>query len=170
MGPRLLRDTRVVIDRVCGASMCDTDQQAGEAGSPLECQLHKQYYRPLVRLAALLTGDPDAAEVVACGALGTLPSWLAPGSDEIARYLQRQVLIRCRRTRPSGPGAPGFARLPVVRALQELPRHGREAVVLMHYLDLTGQQAADVAGVTEAVLQKRLGKAMQMLQDRLPRT
>jgi hypothetical protein len=150
--------------------MCDTDQQAREAGPPVECQLHEQYYRPLVRLAALLTGDPDAAEIVACGALATLPSWLAPGSDAIARYLQRQVLIRCRRTRPPGPDAPDFARLPVVRALQELSPPAREAVVLTHYLDLTGHQAAVVAGVTDAVLQKRLSQAMQMLQERLPRT
>ena len=150
--------------------MCDTGPQARGAEPPVERPLHEAYYRPLVRLAALLTGDPDTAEVVAFSALATLPSWLGPGSDETARYLQRQVLIRCRRTRPRGPGAPGFARLPVVRALQELPPHAREAVVLTYYLDLTGHQAAVVAGVTEAVLQKRLGLAMKMLQDQLPRT
>jgi DNA-directed RNA polymerase specialized sigma24 family protein len=150
--------------------MSDTEQPASQAEPPVECQLHEAYYRQLVRLAALLTGDPDTAEKVAGDALAALPPWLAPGSDEIARYLQRRVLIRCRRTRPRGPGAPGFAALPVVRALQELPPHAREAVVLTHYLDLTGQQAAGVAGVTEAVLRKRLGQAMQMLQDGLPRT
>jgi DNA-directed RNA polymerase specialized sigma24 family protein len=82
-------------------------------------------------------------------------------------HLQRQVLVRCRRTRPRQP-APGFAALPVVRALRELPTPGREAVVLTHYLELTHKQAAGVSGVSEAVLQKRLGRAMQMLQDRLP--
>ena len=148
--------------------MCDTDERAGEAGPPVQCQLHDAYYRPLVRLAALLTGDPDAAEVVACDALAALPDSLESGRDDITRYLQRQVLIRCRRTRPLQPGAPDFARLPVVRALQELPPRGREAIVLTHYLDLTRHQAAMVAGVTEAVLQRRLGRAMQMLQDRLP--
>jgi len=149
--------------------MCDTDGQTRQAGPPVECQLHEAYYRPLVRLAALLTGDPHAAEEVACDALSALPRWLAPGGDDVASYLQRRVLLRCRRTRrPQRSAAPGFALLPVVRALQELPPHGREAVVLMHYLDLTHQQAAVVAGVSEAVLQKRLGHAMQMLQDRLP--
>jgi len=99
--------------------MCDTDERAGEAGPPVQCQLHDEYYRPLVRLAALLTGDPDAAEVVACDALAALPDSLASGRDDVSRYLQRQVLIRCRRTRPLQPGAPDFARLPVVRALQD---------------------------------------------------
>jgi len=151
--------------------MCDTDEGTREGGPPLECQLHEAYYRQLVRLAALLTGDPDAAEVVAGDALGALPPWLAPGraaADEVARYLQRQVLIRSRRIRPRTASAPGFARLPVVRALQELPAHGREAIVLTHYLDLTRPQAAVVAGVSEAVLAKRLGRAMAMLHNRLP--
>src|SRR5215469_16230444 len=145
-------------DRMCGASMCDTDDQARQARPSVECLLHEAYYRQLVRLAALLTGNPDAAEKVAGDALAALPRWLTLDSEDVARYLQRQVLIRCRRTRPSRPGAPGFALLPVVQALQELPPHGREAVVLMLYLDLTRHQAAVVAGVTETVLQKRLSR------------
>lgn len=151
--------------------MCDTDEVAGEAEPPLECQLHEAYYRQLVRLAALLTGDPELAEEVACAALAGLPQCRANGgarSDEVARYLQRQVLIRCRQARPRRPGPPGFAKLPVVRALQELPPYGREAVVLTHYLDLTRTQAAIVAGVSEEVLQKRLGRALRTLQVRLP--
>jgi len=150
--------------------MCDTEQEA-QTGPPSECQLHEAYYSQLVRLAALLTGDPDAAEEVACAAIAALPSSLAPGgapSDDVTRYLHRQVLIRCRHTRPRQPGTPDFAGLPVVRALQALPPYGREAVVLMHYLDLSRPQAAIVAGVSEAVLQKRLGRAMQMLHVRLP--
>lgn len=150
--------------------MRDTEQEA-DARLPAECQLHEAYYRQLVRLAALLTGDPDAAEEIACDALAMLPLSRASGrarSDDAARYLQRQVLIRCRRIRLRRPGAPGFAGLPVIRALQALPPYGREAVVLTHYLDLTRPQAAIVAGVSEAELQKRLGRAMQMLQTRLP--
>jgi len=148
--------------------MCDTSEQAREAGPSMDCQLHEAYYRQLVRLAALLTGDPRTAEEVAGAALAALPPSVALGTDNVARYLQRQVLIRCRRTRPRQSGEQGFARLPVVRALQELPLPGREAVVLTHYLELTHKQAAVVSGVTEAMLQKRLGRAMQMLQDRLP--
>ena len=126
--------------------MCDTDQPARQAGPPADCELHEAYYRQLVRLAALLTGDPDTAEEAASAALAALPPSLVLASDNAARYLQRQVLVRCRRTRPR-QSAPGFAGLPVVRALQDLPVHGREAVVLTHYLELSRRQAAGVAGV-----------------------
>jgi DNA-directed RNA polymerase specialized sigma24 family protein len=161
--------------------------------------LRDSYYRPLVRLAALLTGDADTAEALACEALGALqsgsPSGL-PTSEKLLRSLQRRMLVRSRRIRiPAGsgrtgrapggaqpPGAPGahasatpgqsgaaeFARLPVVRALQELPRRGREAVVLTHYLDLSEQQAALVAGVTPAALRRFLSQAMRELNDRFP--
>ena len=148
--------------------MCDTDPQARQAGPPVECQLHEAYYKQLVRLAALLTADPDAAEKVACDALAAMPPWLAHRSEDAARFLHRQVLIRCRHASPHQPDTLGFAGLPVVRALQQLPPLAREAVVLTHYLDLTHKQAAIVSGVSEAALQKRLGRGMQLLQDRLP--
>jgi DNA-directed RNA polymerase specialized sigma24 family protein len=162
-------------------------------------KLRDSYYRPLVRLAALLTGDADTAEALACEALAALRSTSPPGpaaSEKLPRYLQRHVLVRSRRIRiPAGSGgtgqarcdaqlsaAPGahssatlgpssaaeFARLPIVRALQELPRHGREAVVLTHYLDLSEQQAALVAGVTRAALRRFLSRALRELNDRFP--
>jgi DNA-directed RNA polymerase specialized sigma24 family protein len=131
-----------------------------------------------VALAALLTGEADAAEAVACAVLTAL----RPGcpidpepTEDVLRYLQAQVLVRSRRTRcrgaattrtrrvrggaqvsartgtarpalPNGSDPTDFASLPVVRALQDLPRPGSEAVVLTHYLDLTEQEAALVAG------------------------
>jgi DNA-directed RNA polymerase specialized sigma24 family protein len=176
--------------------MGDTDGPIRQAELADECPalstLRETYYRPLVRLAALLTGDADAAEAVARDALAALlpRSPLGPEPNaEALRYLQHQVLVRSRRTRqpasraagthrarrspqPSVPAgaAPEFARLPVVRALQDLPRRGREAVVLRHYLDLSEQQAARVAGVTPAVLRRLLGQAMRTLDDRLPQT
>jgi DNA-directed RNA polymerase specialized sigma24 family protein len=151
--------------------------------------LRDTYYRPLVRLAALLTGNADVAEVVACDALATLrsrsPLGPEPSPDQV-RYLQRQVIVRSRRTPSSAAGrtrtrrptrgaqppelssATDFARLPVVRALQDLPRRDREAVVLTHYLDLSEQQAALAAGVTLAVFRAHLDQAMHTLHDRLP--
>lgn len=142
--------------------------------------LLQTYYRPLVRLAALLTGDASTAETVACAALGAFRSRSLLGPEptaDAARYLQQQVLLRCRRQQrsrdvqplcPPGNEATAFALLPVVRALQDLPPRGREAVVLTHYLDLSEQQAALVAGVTLTVLRARLGQAMRTLHDRLP--
>jgi DNA-directed RNA polymerase specialized sigma24 family protein len=161
--------------------------------------LREKYYRPLVRLAALLTGDEDAAEAVVCDVLTALrpraPIDPEP-SEEVLRYLQQRVLVRARRVRwpamattgnwrarcgaqesvqigtqgprlPTRPTATEFASLPVVRALQELPPRGREAVVLTHYLDLSEQQAALVAGVAPACLRRTLQDALRALNDRL---
>jgi DNA-directed RNA polymerase specialized sigma24 family protein len=164
------------------------------------CTLRDTYYRPLVRLAALLTGDADAAEAVASEALAGLRSAspLEPEvSADVLRYLQQRVLVRSRRSRrpaisagrirqarrgtepsvtkrapgppvPAQPSAADFARLPVVRALQDLPRRGREAIVLTHYLDLSEQQAALVAGVTPAALRRFLSEAMRALDHGPP--
>jgi DNA-directed RNA polymerase specialized sigma24 family protein len=162
--------------------------------------LRDTYYRPLVRLAALLTGDADMAELVARDALAALRpgSLLGPDANtDVLRDLQHRVLVRCRRSRipatapagirqarrgaqspvttsaddsagPAQPSAADFARLPVVRALQELPQRGREAVVLTHYLDLNEQQAALVAGVAPTALRRSLSQAMRVLEDRFP--
>lgn len=165
------------------------------AECPAAATLRDTYYRPLVRLAALLTGDPASAEAVAYDALAGLrpaaPLSSEPSAD-VLRALQQRVLVRSRRrSRPSlpptgirpprgarSPAATGssslpsaaeFANLPVVRALQQLPRRGREAVVLTHYLDLSEQQAAHLAGVTPAALRRTLGQAMRVLDDRFPR-
>jgi DNA-directed RNA polymerase specialized sigma24 family protein len=184
--------------------MDETAEPVRQPGLTAEClaasTLREKYYRPLVRLAALLTGDADAAEAVACDVLAALrPRWpIDPEpSEDVLRYLQERVLVRSRRTRSRSVAAAGnrrarrgarppatactggsaaraqpsaayFAGLPVVRALQELPPRGREAVVLTHYLDLSEQQAAVVAGVTAAALRRSLREAMRDLEDRFP--
>jgi RNA polymerase sigma-70 factor (ECF subfamily) len=143
---------------------------------------YKAYYRSLVQLAALLTGDAGAAETAVADALTALPR-SAPaglGSDDFLRYLQRRVIVQCRRGRRSrslaryvaradlaGTARDGsdFDRLPVVMALRGLPPRGREAIVLTHYLDLPSAQAAAIAGVSEAVLRANLTSAMQDLGD-----
>jgi DNA-directed RNA polymerase specialized sigma24 family protein len=152
---------------------------------PALSTLRETYYRPLVRLAALLTGDAETAETVACDALAALRPVSPLGPEPAAgamRYLQHQVLVRSRRNRrsavapaaatsprvPAQQGPADFARLPVVRALQDLPQRGREAVVLTHYLDLSEQQAALVAGVAPACLRRTLQDALRALNDRLP--
>jgi DNA-directed RNA polymerase specialized sigma24 family protein len=149
------------------------------AECPAASTLRDTYYRPLVRLAALLTGDDLAAEAIACAALAVLGSRSRLGpepSPDEALFLHQQVLIRGRRhhrarTAPvtrAARGATDFAELPVVRALQVLPPRGREAVVLTHYLDLSEQQAAVVAGVKLTVLRAQLSQAMHTLHDRFP--
>lgn len=183
--------------------MSDTEVTLRRAEPATEClavsTLRDSYYRPLVRLAALLTGDADTAETVACEALAALRSSSLTGpaaSERLLRDLQRRVLVRSRRIRipagsggtgeargcaqppvtprrrgspvPSQPGAAEFARLPVVRMLQELPRRGREAIILTHYLDLSERQAALLAGVTPATLRRSLSEAMRIVNNRFP--
>ena len=148
----------------------------GPSAGPAPILLCEQYYRSLLQLAALLTGDAGVAEAVVADALAAIPP-AASGRypDDGLRYLQRLVLVRCRRTgryrRLSVRGGPhaasDFGRLPVVMALLGLPRSAREAVVLTHYLDLPAAQAAAIAGVTEALLTANLATAMLALDDRL---
>jgi DNA-directed RNA polymerase specialized sigma24 family protein len=62
---------------------------------------YEAYYRSLVQLAALLTGDASEAEAAVAGALAAVPR-SAPvelGSDDFLRYLQRRVIVQCRRSR-----------------------------------------------------------------------
>ena len=145
---------------------------AGSASS----LLYEKYYRSLLQLAALLTGDASVAEAVVADALAaTPPAALGWCPDDSLRYVQRLVLIRCRRagryrrlSASSGQNADsGFGRLPVVLALLGLPRSAREAVVLTHYLDLPAAQAAAIAGVSEALLAANLATAMLAFDDRL---
>jgi DNA-directed RNA polymerase specialized sigma24 family protein len=147
-------------------------QSADSARSAL-CE---KYYRSLLQLAALLTGDAGLAEVLVADALAATPLAAAGwGADDCVRYLQRLVLIRCRRAgryrRQSAHrgehAASDFARLPVVMALLGLPRSAREAIVLTHYLDLPAAEAAAIAGVSEALLTSNLATAMLALDDRL---
>jgi DNA-directed RNA polymerase specialized sigma24 family protein len=140
------------------------------------------YYRSLLQLAALLTGDATAAEAAVADALAAVPrsALVEVGSDDFLRYLQRRVIVQCRRNRRSRSSArhvggtdladtprdgSDFSRLPVVMALRGLPPRGREAIVLTHYLDLPPAQAAAIAGVSEAVLRANLTNAMQDLGD-----
>ena len=149
---------------------------AGPSAGPAGSLLCEKYYRSLLQLAALLTGDAAVAEAVVADALAALPPAAAGWyPDDTVRHLQRLVLVRCRRAgryrRLSAASeqqpASDFGRLPVVMALLGLPRSAREAVVLTHYLDLPAAQAAAMAGVSEALLTANLAAAMLAFDDRL---
>ena len=149
--------------------------------------LPQEQYRSLLRLAALLTGDPAVAEAVVADAMVANAAVADTGAailravavgrsgGDRLNYLQRLVVIRCRRAgrcrrmsaRRAQRAASDFARLPVVEALLALPRGAREAVVLTHYLDLGPAQAAAIAGVSEIRLRANLAAAMQALDNQL---
>jgi hypothetical protein len=146
------------------------------AVGPAASVLSAKHYRSLLQLAALLTGDAGIAEAVVLDALTAMPPAAAGWSaDHCLPNLQRLVLVRSRRAgryrrlsaRRGQQSAPDFARLPVVMALISLPQSAREAVVLIHYLDLPAAQAAAVAGVSEALLTANLATAMLALDEHL---
>jgi DNA-directed RNA polymerase specialized sigma24 family protein len=152
-----------------------SDQEAPAPGGNRSV-LCEKYYRSLMQLAALLTGDASVAEAVVADALGAIPPAAAGWSaDDCSRYLHRMVLVRSRRAsryrrlalRQGQQAASDFGRLPVVLALLGLPQSAREAVVLTHYLDLPAAQAAAIAGVSEALLTASLATAMLALDDHL---
>src|SRR5215469_8774327 len=72
-----------------------TTSPTGRAHSSLS----EKYYRSLLQLAALLTGDAGVAEAVVADVLAAIPVSAATGwsANDCVSYLQRQVLIRCRR-------------------------------------------------------------------------
>src|SRR5215469_12135752 len=148
---------------------------AAQSADRTRSALCEKYYPSLLQLAALLMGDAGLAEAVVADALvATPPAAASWGADDCLRYMQRLVLIRCRRAgryrrqsvRRGELAASDFARLPVVMALVSLPRSAREAVVLTHYLDLPAAQAAAMAGVSEALLAANLATAMLAIDDR----
>jgi DNA-directed RNA polymerase specialized sigma24 family protein len=87
----------------------DDDETGMQPGLPLASSASwAAYYRPLVQLAALLTGDPAAAEAVAADALAAVASAAAlaghadasqPAGAEFLASLQREVVERSRRSR-----------------------------------------------------------------------
>jgi hypothetical protein len=151
-------------------------QVVATSTGPAPSLLCEKYYRSLLQLAALLTGDAGVAETAVADALAAIPPVAVGWSpDDCLRHMQRLVVVRCRRAgryrrlsvRSGQYLASDFGRLPVVMALLGLPRSAREAVVLTHYLDLPAAQAAAIAGVSETLLTANLATAMLALDDRL---
>jgi RNA polymerase sigma factor (sigma-70 family) len=171
--------------------------QAGAAGSGAEqgaCpalpDLYRTHHRALIRLAALLTGDTNAAEAVVVDsfvALDRMRKGLRAPDDALP-CLRRLVVARsrpaARHHRPASgdqsrvvarmPGypdpaqqMPAFERSVVVRALAALPPAQREAVVLTHYLDLSDEQAAAAMRVSQAAVRRHLSAAKPALRAAL---
>lgn len=156
----------------------------GDAGSDANrgWPLSHTRYQPLVRLAALLTGDAQLAEAVAADSCNAVlrAAGLDLDSAEALRRLQREIVTQSRRAMrqrhaqaranltAADPVAGAFATLPVVTAMRVLPARAREALVLIYYLDLTEQQAAVVAGVSLSSLRRNLAAALQALPADLP--
>ena len=167
-----------------GTAASGADQDAG----PALDDLYRAHYRPLLRLAALLTGNSATAEAVVVDCFVALHR--ARRSlrtyDDALPYLRRLVVARSRSAArrplpPSGDWSPVVARMPgsrsrvppfessaMVLALAALPPAQREAVVLTLYLGLTEEQAAATMRVSQAALRRHLAAARTALRPVLP--
>ncbi len=150
--------------------------------------LYAAHYRGLVRLAAYLTGDRDAAEEVVQDAyVKVLGRW--GGLRDVSKgeaYL-RQAVVNLSRSRvrhrgvverrapaalPDAASAESGAlsrleRSAVVAALADLPRRQREALVLRYYADLSEAQTAHAMGISAGAVKTHTSRGMAALRHLL---
>lgn len=67
----------------------------------------------------------------------------------------------------ASPSGSSDTHVDVVRAVRSLPRAQRQALMLVHWLDLPTTEAADVLGVDAATVRSRLFRARDALKERL---
>ena len=141
-----------------------------------------------VRLAALITGDPDLAQDIAHDAflrsVGRFRHLRQPEAFEA--YLRRAVnactshfrrrrveaaYLRGQARHPAPVHEPDHGRRDELRAaLSALPPRQRAAVVLRYYADLSEQQAGEALGCSAAAVRSMVARAMQTLRERIPRS
>jgi RNA polymerase sigma-70 factor (sigma-E family) len=151
--------------------------------------LYATQYRPLVRLAALLTHDVGLAEEIVQDSFVALHEhWRKlRDPDAGAAYLRRSVVNRSRsalrrrgvaerfrRTETgsdqTAPSAESLAMragtyADVLAAVRTLPARQREALVLRYYLDLSEAQTAEVMGVSTGAVKSHTARALTALRQ-----
>lgn len=141
--------------------------------------LYEQHRTELVRLAALLTGDPQVAEELTQEAF--VHAWRTwgrvhtPGAEvaylrgvvvNLARKSVRRRLVELRHllTQPRLASAPDpAARVDLADAVARLPIGKRACVVLRYYLGLSEQETAGVLGVSVGTVKSQTHKALDQL-------
>jgi RNA polymerase sigma-70 factor (ECF subfamily) len=145
-------------------------------------EAYRAYYRRLVAVVYAATGDyAEAQDVVQEAYARALDrprqflevvdpqAWLRTVALNFARqrWRRRQVFQRLLRlSQPDGtvPGLSGD-HTDLVRALRQLPRPTREAVVLHHLLDLPVAQVAEELGVSVGTVKSRLSRGRVALGE-----
>ena len=143
-------------------------------------QLYAEAYRPMVRLALLLTGSANnAEELVQDAFVRVYGHWERIESPRA--YLRQSVVNACRSHRRRrkrelrhGPGA--AARLASVDpeanlmrdALDRLSDRQRKAVVLRYYEDLSEAEIATLLGCRPGTVKSLLSRGLARLRKDLP--
>ena len=160
----------------------------GEAVEEAVAQLHRNHYRSLVRLAALLLDDLGASEEVVQDAFvkvqigwGRLadperaPAYLRSAVLNGARSRMRHRQVRARHLQTVPPPAPSAETGAlaaeehdrVVAAVRRLPARQREAVVLRYYLDLSEAEMAAAMGISAGSVKTHLHRSLAALHESL---
>ncbi len=155
--------------------------------------LYGAQYRPLVRLATLLTHDEGRAEEIVQDAFVALHQrWRGlRDPDAGAAYLRQSVVNRSRsalrhrrvvdrflgRATPQSlePSAESRAMQTqtydeLLAAVRLLPPRQREALVLRYYLDLPEAETAQVMGVSTGAVKSHTARALAALRRELEST
>jgi RNA polymerase sigma-70 factor (sigma-E family) len=194
MTPRLRSAGPAVADGViergayAGMQMQDpADPRAWDADEAVT-RLFRAHYRTLVRLAALLTGDPGRAEELAQDAYVELHvRWRQlRDTDKALAYLRQSVVNRSRSTlrhrqvsqryaqsQPPPPAVPSaehgalelLEHAGMLEALRALPRRQREALILRYYLDLSEAEIAEAMGVSRGAVKSHSARGLSALRQ-----
>ena len=151
-------------------------------------RLHRQHYRSLVRLAALLLDDVGSSEEVVQDAFVKMQlGWGRLADSERAPAYLRSVVLNGARSRmrrrqvrarhlqavpPAAPSAEAGALAAddhdrMVAAVKRLPARQREAVVLRYYLDLSEAEMATTMGISAGSVKTHLHRGLAALHETL---
>jgi len=148
-------------------------------------EVFNAHHRRAVRLAWLLTGDPDVAEDVVAEAFAKVwVQWEKGRVNDVGPYIRRAVanqansrgrrllLERDQAGRRSGDDRgvrlhdDDLADRDVVwRGLQMLPPRQRQAIVLRYYEDLSEAETADLLGVSVGTVKSQVSRGLDRLRE-----
>lgn len=150
--------------------------------------LYTAHYASLVRLAALLLRDRDAAEEVVQDCFVAMhQAWRRlRDPDKALAYLRQSVVNRSRSSLRRRRTAEGHVPEPVrdvasaettalgalgssdvMDALRALPQRQREVLVLRYYLDLSEADIADAIGISRGAVKSHASRGMTALRATL---
>lgn len=145
------------------------------------------HHRPAVRLAYLLTGDPDQADDIVSEAMAKVwVQWRKGRVQDVGPYLRRAVANQAnsklrrryleRREAGRRTGDERGVRMvddqaaehdTVWRAIQQLPDRQRQVVVLRYYEDLSEAATAEVLGISAGTVKSSLSRGLARLEQLL---
>jgi RNA polymerase sigma-70 factor (sigma-E family) len=140
---------------------------------------YREQFRPMVRLAYLLTGSTETAQDLVQDAFVRLHRrWSSV--EHPAAYLRRSVVngcnshhrrVRLERTRRPDPrtDAVDLEADEITDALAALPRRQRTALVLRFYLDLPDAEAAEVLGCRVGTVGSLVHRGLAQLRKDIER-